>query len=53
MTRSRVLQQPHDAGLDDGFGEYGGDGVGEALQAIDDGQEDILFPVSVITVLRP
>src|SRR3546814_8463727 len=38
----RVAQQMDDACLDHRFGEDGGDGVGEALQAIDDGQHDIL-----------
>ena len=31
-----------DAGLDLGLREHGGDGVGEALQAIDHGDQDVL-----------
>lgn len=34
----RVAQQMDNTGLDHRFGEDGGDGVWEALQAIDDGQ---------------
>jgi hypothetical protein len=42
ITRRQVFQRPHDAGLNYGFGEHGGDGVGEAFEAIDDGEHDIL-----------
>src|SRR3546814_9355784 len=38
----RVAQQMDDACLDHRFGVDGGDGDGEALQAIDDGHHDIL-----------
>lgn len=52
ITRRQVFQRPHNAGLDHGFGEYGGDGIGEALEAIDDGEHDILsaaVPISFMT----
>jgi hypothetical protein len=38
----RVPEQMDNACLDDRFGEHGGDRVREALQAIDNGQHDIL-----------
>lgn len=37
-----VAQQVNDAGLNHGFGEHGRDGIGEALEAIDDDEHDIL-----------
>ncbi|SEK00434.1 hypothetical protein SAMN05518849_12541 [Sphingobium sp. AP50] len=38
----RVAQQVDDAGLNRRFREDGGDGVGKALQGINDGQHDVL-----------
>jgi hypothetical protein len=48
----RVPEQVHDAGLDDRFGEHGCDRIGEAFEAIDDGQHEILH-APVLELVHP